>query len=326
MTLAGSTLCAVVGANTAWAHTSPISSEPRPNSTVAALPEELEMTFDGPILASSGQNLSMLVVADPMHEFINAPTATVEDNTLSTVLSPSMLMYGEYTVSFRAFGSDGHVSQGSWTFTVDSHVDGQLADAPEVPVPETGSASVTARAIGTGVMDAVGSPTGAATGTFDIDFATSTMCYQITSTGLGDVVAGHIHSASLQNMTISDEIYLPIDLAAVNAKTPVCAKQDLHSLANLAADPGRFVLMIHTVDYPDGAAAGPLRPASATASTTSDPPESGGEAPEGVSAASAAQTRSLPNGPWLIVGTVAVGLLTAGTVGLALRRRSLRVP
>lgn len=138
-----------------------------------------------------------------------------------------------------------------------------------MPVPTTGSVSLSVVATGRGVIDGVGAATGEAVGHFDIDFTTSTMCYTITTTGLDDVTAGHIHSANHQVMTISDEIYLPIDLAAVNASAPLCGKQDTQSLADLAADPSRFVLMIHTKAFPDGAAAGSFRLDAALANSTS---------------------------------------------------------
>lgn len=295
-----------IGAGPAHAHSSPISSNPKPNSTIRALPEELSMTFDGPIVESGGGNRTMMVVADPMHNFISTPFPIIEDNVISTVLSPTMVMSGRYAVSFRAFGSDGHYSQGTWYFTVDPTASPDATvSQPAVPIPRAGEVTLAVDASGSGVTDAVGSASGRATADFRIDFATSTMCYTIRTTDLPNVTAGHVHASST-DVAVADQIYLPIDVAAINARTPLCAKQDPQSLARLAAQPTTFVLMIHTTEFPDGAAAGAFRVTSPA-----------------IGAAQASSARVVPPAMWLLA--VASPLLLALVViaGAArVRRRS----
>jgi len=256
----------------AAAHTSPVASSPKPNVTIRAVPEDVTMTFDGPLDVSPSAKESLLVVTDPMHHFINAPTATIEGSTLSTVLSPTMLMDGRYTVSFRAWAADGFPSQGSWYFTVDAGATDEESDQPAqtTPVPISGTTTLAVTATSAGVVDGAGSPGGSATGTFDIDFASANLCYRITTRGLTDITAGHVHSANQSRMTISDEISLPIDISSIDAPTPTCSRQDPQTLAFLASDPARYVLMIHTQDCPEGAVAGPFTLVSSTA-TTPDP-------------------------------------------------------
>lgn len=228
------------------------------------------MTFTNPLDTSPTARTSQLVVADPMHQFISVPTARIDGATLSVVLNPTMLMDGLYTVSFRAWAQDGFASQGSWYF----HVNGALADEENpslatTPIPTSGTTSLAFMAKGSGIPDHGGSGQGVAMGTFDIDFAQGTLCYQIDTRGLQGITAGHVHSASTSAMTISDEISIPIDLAAINATSPVCSRPSPQSLAYLAHDPSRYVLMLHTEDYPDGAVAGPFILVSSTATVSS---------------------------------------------------------
>ena len=224
------------------------------------------MTFTNPLDTSPTAPRSQLVASDPMHDFISAPSATITGATLSVVLNPSMLMDGLYTVSFRAWAPDGFASQGTWYF----HVDGTLADGRDtslatIPIPTSGTTSLAFMAKGSGIPDHAGSDQGVAMGTFDIDFVRGTLCYSITTRGLQGITAGHVHSANAAAMTISDEISIPIDLAAINATSPVCSRPSPQSLAYLAHDPSRYVLMLHTQDYPDGAVAGTFLLVSSTA-------------------------------------------------------------
>lgn len=317
LSVMGTVTAAVVLASPAAAHTSPISSQPDAGGTIRVLPEDVEMVFDTPLVQTIDGNVSQLVVTDPMHQFISAPQATVDGTTLSTVLNPSMLMDGQYTVSFRAFGLDGHPSQGSWTFTVDHTRAAGTAPSASVSVPASGTVSLLSLATPEGVPNGDPSSRGSAQVSITIDFARSTMCYAIATSAFDGVTAVHIHSASTQNLTVSEEIYLPVRLAAVNAHNPVCDKEDPESLAKLAAEPERFVVMVHTERFPDGAVAGPVRRVVATDSAMA------GTTPE-----------DSPSGPPLsllrglaLAAVIAVTGLTAWVVALArtgdgARRRS----
>ncbi len=98
-------------------------------------------------------------------------------------------------------------------------------------------------------------PDGAAgTGTFTIDTAASTFCYEVTwNDKTGQPNAGHIHRGkkgmagpNVINMQLPDK---PKD----------CVKADAALLKEIAADPSGFYVNIHTGMYPTGAIRGQLQ-------------------------------------------------------------------
>jgi len=247
----------VLTATPASAHTSLVGSSPAAGSTIHALPESVELTFGDPLMTEGGQDVDRVTVVDPMNVTISAAHADVEGAVASTVLSPSMIMDGDYKVTFRVGSGDGHVVEGAFTFTVDARAP-ETATASSDAVPTTGTATLTVNATGAGIPGGEGATAGRAAGTFDIDLATSSICYSIVTQGIPDVTAVHVHAANTAAMTVSDEIYVPIDLRAVDKGSPVCTSLKRKDLAALAAGPGRFVMMVHSRAYPEGAVAGPF--------------------------------------------------------------------
>ena len=238
-------------------HTSLVGSSPAAGSTIHALPESVELTFGDPLMTEGGQDVNRVTVVDPMNETISAAHADVEGAVASTVLSPSMVMDGDYKVTFRVVSGDGHVVDGGFTFTVDASAPA-TATASSDAAPTTGTSTLTVSATGAGIPGGEGADTGRAAATFDIDLATSSICYTIVTQGIADVTAVHVHAANTAAMTVSDEIYVPVDLRAVDKGTPVCTSLKRRDLAALAAHPDRFVMMVHSRAYPEGAVAGPF--------------------------------------------------------------------
>ena len=243
------------------AHTVLLSSTPAAGSTVPALPESVVLTFADPLVTVTGQHVDVVTVTDPMDQVISAANSDVTGAVVSTVLHPTMTMDGDYVVTFRVVAQDGHVGTGS-------------PGATSIAIPTSGTSSLSVTATGAGVMDGVGAAAGSATGSFLVNFAATTLCYEIATTGLGEVTAVHIHPASTTDMSISDEIFIPVDLAAVDSGTTVCSAVKPLYLAELAADPGRYVLMVHTAAYPDGAVAGPFTGPAPSAATAAGPSSS----------------------------------------------------
>ena len=206
----------------ASAHDSLISSDPQAGATIAALPEAVHLTFDQPIALTNGKPEASLKVMDPMGMVISAAQADVEGAELSTVLHPTMLMDGPHSVLFRVAGADGHVVQGTFQFTVDR---GAQPQAAVDSGPTTGTATLLVHATGRGIPDGKGDSSGTALGTFDVDLATSTLCYRVVTQGIPGITAAHIHSTNTASMTIADEIAIAVDLAGVDTGKSVCAPQ-----------------------------------------------------------------------------------------------------
>lgn len=236
----------------AQAHTVLISSTPAAGSTIPALPESITLTFANPLLTLGSAGVNQVQVTDPMNEVITSSHNVVHGAVLSNVLSPSMVMSGIYHVAFRVAAQDGHILNGSFIFSV-----GAPSKPVAVKVPTSGVVTLHANADGKGVFDGVGSPTDTASGTFTINFSNDTFCYLIRTT-ITDVTAAHVHAASQKNMTISDEIFLPLELSSINSPTPICQKEDGVALEELVSHANSYVFMLHTKRYPDGDVAGLL--------------------------------------------------------------------
>ena len=247
-------LLGLLVAPAASAHTVLIGSNPNAGATVSQLPESIVLKFANPLLTLGSSSVNQVQVVDPMGMTITSPDNIVKGSILSNVLQPSMVMSGIYKVIFRVAAQDGHVLNGSFSFNVGD----TKKVSSSIKVPTSGSVTFHALANGKGVLDGVGSPTDTASGTFTINYGNDTFCYQIT-TNVKDLTAAHVHAASQKNMTISDEIFFPLQLAAVNAKTAVCQKEDGVSLATLAANAKNYVFMLHSKKYPDGDVAGALK-------------------------------------------------------------------
>lgn len=279
----------------ALAHTNLISSDPAAGSTLTQLPEQVTLTFDQPLLTDAVVN--HISVIDPMGQQIAAPAVLASPTVLTSVLSPSMIMAGSYQVAFRVVAGDGHPVEASFRFAIGS----QAAAESPIPVPSSGTAVLTVSADGKQIPNGEGDPTGVATGTFTIDFAAGTICYTVTSSLTG--VSGiHVHARNADNMTVADEISIPVSLQALNSPTPVCGTPPGQDLARLAATPDRFALVIHTQDYPEGAVMGTF-----AMSNTSSPSTEGGRS----------------SGPGPVVVAVGIGLVLVVAAGVVLigRRR-----
>ena len=247
-------LLSLLVAPAASAHTVLIGSNPTAGATVSQLPESIVLKFANPLLTLGSSSINRVQVVDPMGMTITSPDNIVKGSILSNVLQPSMVMSGIYKVTFRVAAQDGHVLNGSFSF----HVGDRTKASSSINVPTSGSVMFHAFANGKGVLDGVGSPTDTASGSFTINFGNDSFCYQIYTT-VKDLTAAHVHAASQKNMTISDEIFFPLQLSGVNSKSAVCQKEDGASLATLAANAKDYVFMLHSKKYPDGDVAGALK-------------------------------------------------------------------
>jgi len=272
------------------AHVTLVASDPVAGSTVVRLPEAVTLTFAAPLVDNPALPTNLITVIDPMGAMVS--TATVRHGVfLSTVLSPAMIMQGAYHVNYRSVAQDGTVQEGSFSFFVNSHAKSG-GTVPKIAVPTTGTVHLVANATGADILNNKGLVGATASAAFTIDFAKQTLCYRITTHSLPNVSAVHIHSSNTMNMSVSDEIFVPINVAAVNAARPLCSKPGGQALAWLAKDPTRYVMMVHTPQYPEGAAMGPITPPIPVPVASS------------VATATVATVKGVPHLLWLVLAAI----------------------
>lgn len=240
-------------AQPASAHDVLVESLPPIGSTQTSIPAHVLLTFNDKVL-DLGSKANQITVKDPMGMQIASGPAKVAGNTVGQVLSPTMIMNGAYHVEFRVVSADGHPVSGAFVFYVANKPKAQ----PGVKVLTSGKKTLGVT-LTTGPMSTGSKPVvyrGRAK--FTADFANKTLCYFISTSGLDTITAIHIHPANPKNLWPSDEIFVPIALAALKASPakPFCQTEDQVTLSNLFLNPKRFILMVHTAKYPTGAASG----------------------------------------------------------------------
>lgn len=241
------------GSSAAFAHTVLIGSDPVANSTITQLPEEIKLTFADPLLVLGKRAINAVEVIDPMGHLITSSDNVVKGALLTNVLAPKSIMQGLFHVNFRVVAQDGHILSGSFSFSV-----GSKTKTPTLtrPLPK-GIVHITALANAAGLMEGTGAPNESAKISIDLNFSNQTVCYFI-KTSVKNILAVHIHSMNQTNMTISDEIFLPLNIASINAKKPLCDQVPLTVLTALYYSTSHYMAMFHTKAFPNGAIAGEL--------------------------------------------------------------------
>jgi methionine-rich copper-binding protein CopC len=108
-------VAALIATGPAFAHAHLKSAVPVPGSTVAAAPTEIDLTF------SEGVNLKFtgIAVSGPKKEAVKTGEAMLMDgDTMLMVPVQGALAAGTYKVDWHALSTDGHKTNGSFTFTV----------------------------------------------------------------------------------------------------------------------------------------------------------------------------------------------------------------
>ncbi len=109
-------LCVATG-GTAFAHAHLSSSEPAANATLAAsaAPAGLTLHFTEPLEPA----FSKVVIADAAGSAVTRAAAKIDDHDPKTLhLALPTLAAGRYVVHWTAVATDGHRTQGDFSFTV----------------------------------------------------------------------------------------------------------------------------------------------------------------------------------------------------------------
>lgn len=112
-----------------------------------------------------------------------------------------------------------------------------------------------ATALGSGVTGGAGASTGLATGTFFIDTAKGSICYNIKFKGLPGVQLAHIHKGVLG---VDGPVSVGLNAKKFNDKANTCITADKATLSDIVRYPANYYFNVHTATYPNGAVRGQL--------------------------------------------------------------------
>lgn len=110
----------------AAAHDTLVASDPAADSTVETLPDELTLTFSAALI--TGEGSTAVLVTDAEGNSITEGEPTI-DGALVTQPLVDDAAAGEYTVLWQVISSDGHPTDGEFSFTLASS--GEPAEATE---------------------------------------------------------------------------------------------------------------------------------------------------------------------------------------------------
>lgn len=103
----------LTGAPVAAAHTALVSSDPAADAMVGTGPSRVSATFNEEL----GTAFTAMTVVGPDGNLWSAGDPEVRGTVVSIGLRP-LGPAGRYTVNYRVTSDDGHVVEGSWSFTV----------------------------------------------------------------------------------------------------------------------------------------------------------------------------------------------------------------
>lgn len=142
---------ALVLISPAQAHTELVSSNPAANATLTDFPAEVSLTFNEKLLIVGNENPNKVEVFDESGSLLSGQSVV----NGSSVSAPSGINgNGVYTVKYHVAAQDGHVVEGTYSFTVQSDVaiaspmpisaenDNGAEDGPNLLVRVVGMAAV----------------------------------------------------------------------------------------------------------------------------------------------------------------------------------------
>ena len=124
-----SSLLVVVSPTLAHAHTTLISSDPKPDSIVQSWPDHLTLTFGEPLQVISGVQINKVSVTNANAQSLEGST-TVKGAALTVAVSPNTVE-GPVLVNYRIAAADGHVLDGEYSFSYKKSVTVAPTSAPQ---------------------------------------------------------------------------------------------------------------------------------------------------------------------------------------------------
>lgn len=104
-----------VGAGSAWAHSSLVSSTPAADAALDQVPSSIELVFNQDI----SESFATVVLTDSSGEQRQLPGVTVSGPTVrAPIESSSSMRAGRHTIGYRVLSADGHPITGEIVFSV----------------------------------------------------------------------------------------------------------------------------------------------------------------------------------------------------------------
>jgi methionine-rich copper-binding protein CopC len=110
-----STLLLIALPNPGSAHTTLISSDPKPDSVVQIWPDHFTLTFGEPLQTLSGAQINKVNVTNANAQSLEGAT-TVNGAVLTVAVAPNTTE-GPVLVNYRIAAADGHVLDGEYSFS-----------------------------------------------------------------------------------------------------------------------------------------------------------------------------------------------------------------
>lgn len=105
----------------AWAHATLVSADPAAGSTVGARPDAVTLRFSEPVAPPVD-----VVVTGPTGQRVSVGRTSVFGDRVTERLLDEDTGSGEYSIAYQVLSDDGHVVNGSTSFTVSGHEGGPL--------------------------------------------------------------------------------------------------------------------------------------------------------------------------------------------------------
>ena len=123
----------------ASAHDALVSSDPAADTSVEALPDTVTLSFSAALL-TMGSRDTVVDVLSPSGENVSTGDAVVDGAVVRQAVGPAPEA-GDYTVNWHVVSSDGHPTEGSFSFQVESAA---ASEETAAPVPPADDADATA--------------------------------------------------------------------------------------------------------------------------------------------------------------------------------------
>ena len=133
-------------------------------------------------------------------------------------------------------------------------------------------ANFTADLSGENHLDDSGDPDGTGSAAVVIDLDTSEVCFTITSDGIEDPVAAHIHQGGAD---VNGDVVVDFDWP--NSLGDGCVAGDAAVVAAIVADPSGYYVNVHTAEFAAGAIRGQLVAAAAVEPPAEELPATGSD-------------------------------------------------
>lgn len=122
--------------SSAQAHAHLVYSNPAAGAVLAALPAEISLAFDDPLISIAGKVTNVIIVKDAIGNEISTGESITDVRFVRVGLAGKAVT-GAIYVTWRVVAEDGHPQEGAFTFSIsDTSTPATVISAPISAVPE----------------------------------------------------------------------------------------------------------------------------------------------------------------------------------------------